>query len=93
MKQWTLAENLLTSDKHIVIEADKNLGGCILDRETYIKQGLLEHIGNKDVYKKLTKTQASQKMQIVRYKINIFLSKYQDDLSPAEWHYCLFGLN
>ena len=33
IKQWNLAESLLKSDSHIVVEADKNLGGCIMDRE------------------------------------------------------------
>ena len=55
-----------------------------MERVTYITKGIQEHIGNKSVYKKLTKTQASQKMQVVRYKINIFLSKYQDILSAVE---------
>ena len=45
IERWKLAERLLRSDSHIVIEADKNLGGCIMDRETYIIQGILEHLG------------------------------------------------
>ena len=40
IKQWQLAEHLLKSDDQIVVEADKNLGCCILDRETYIKRHL-----------------------------------------------------
>ena len=65
IKQWNLAESLLKSDSHIVVEADKNLGGCIMDRETYIMKGILEHLGNKEVYKRLTNLQADQKMNIV----------------------------
>ena len=74
IRQWQLAEQLLRSDSHIVVEADKNLGGCIMDRELYITKGICEHLGNENVYKKLTKTEANQKMHIVRYKINLFLS-------------------
>ena len=55
-----------------------------MDRETYIIKGICEHLGNEDIYKKLAKTEANQKMHIVRYKINLFLSKYKEDLSPAE---------
>ena len=92
IKQWKLAKSLLKSDSHIVVEADKNLGGCIMNRETYIIQGIQEHLGNKQVYKKLTKLQADQKMSIVRYKFNIFLSKFKKDLNPAERHYLHEGL-
>ena len=60
IKQWKLAESLLKSDSHIVVEADKNIGGCIMDRESYIIKGILEHLGNKEVYKNLTKLQADQ---------------------------------
>ena len=67
-----------------MIEADKNLRGCIIDRETYIIQGILEHLGNKEVYQKLTKKEANKKPHGVRYKINLFLSKYKEDLSPVE---------
>ena len=83
IKQWKLAESLLKSDSHIVVEADKNLGGCIMDRETYIIKGILEHLGNKLVYKKLTKRQADQRMCVVRYQLTIFISNFKKDLSPA----------
>ena len=59
--QWKLAERLLRSDIHIVIEADKNLRGCIMDRETYIIKGIMEHLGNKEVYQKLTKKKPAKK--------------------------------
>ena len=61
IEQWKLAKRLLRSDSHVVIETDKNLGGCIMDRETYIVQGILEHLGNKEVYQKLTKEEANKK--------------------------------
>ena len=61
ISQWNLAESLLKSDNHIVVEADKNLGGCIMDRETYIMKGIQEHLGNKEVYQQLTKLKAEKK--------------------------------
>ena len=92
ISQWNLAESLLKSDNHIVVEADKNLGGCIMDRETYIMKGIQEHLGNKEVYQQLTKLKAEKKIHIVRYKISLFLSKYKDDLCPAERKYLHDGL-
>ena len=58
IKQWKLAESLLERDSRRVVEADKNLGGCIMDRKTYIAKGILEHLGNAEVYQKLTKEKA-----------------------------------
>ena len=55
-----------------------------MDSETYIIKGICEHLGNKNVYKKLTKTEVNQQMYIVWCIINIFLSKYKKGLSPAE---------
>ena len=49
IRQWQLAEQLLTSDDHIAVEADKNLDGCLLDREIYITKGIEEHLGNENV--------------------------------------------
>jgi len=92
IEQWKLSEQLLRSDNHIVVEADKNLGGCVMERETYITKGILEHLGNKDVYKKLTRTEANNKTHIVRYKISLFLSKHKEDLSPAERNFLHEGL-
>ena len=91
IKEWKLAESLLKSDSHIVVEADKNLGGCIMDRETCTMKGILEHVGNTEVYQKLTKEKPLN-MSVVRYKINIFLSEYKEDLSPAKRHFTHEGL-
>ena len=48
-EQWKLAKRLLRSNSHNVVEADRNLGKYIMDREVYIIQGILEHLGNKEV--------------------------------------------
>ena len=49
-RQWQLAEQLLKSDSHIVVEADKNLGEYIMGRETCIIKGICEHLSNQNVY-------------------------------------------
>ena len=48
-----MAKHLLRSDSHIVVDTDKNLGGCIMERETYIVKGILKHLGNNEVHQKL----------------------------------------
>ena len=56
-----------------------------MDRETYITKGMREHLGNQDLYRKLTKKEANQEVHIVRYKINLFMSEYKDDLRSADF--------
>ena len=80
------------SDKHIVLEADKNLRGCATERPIYMQKGVDEHLGDRNVYKPLTKTEAQQLIAVTRYKINILLTKYKDENTPAEWVYIHEGL-
>ena len=54
-RQWKLSEEMLYNDEHIVIECDKNLGGACLDRSVHNTRGVTEHLGNTEVYKRLTK--------------------------------------
>jgi len=84
-RHWRLIEDLKNNDDHIIIEADKNLGGSILDRSVYTSKGISEHLGDTTVYKRLTKSQAYGANNILRYKVSVWLSKYHKDLSTAEW--------
>ena len=84
LSQWKLTEQLNNNDYHIVIEADKNLGGCILDRAVYNTRAIKEHLGNTTVYQLLTKTQAHQRNHVLRYRVNVWLSKWQDHIALAE---------
>mmetsp|Transcript_18789 Transcript_18789/g.39385 ORF Transcript_18789/g.39385 Transcript_18789/m.39385 type:complete len:170 (+) Transcript_18789:1884-2393(+) len=70
-----------------MVEADKNLGGAILDRSVYISRGIKEHLGNTAVYQRLTKQQAYGFNNILRYRMGIFVSKYRTQLTPAETDY------
>ena len=87
MRQWRVADHLSDNDDHIAIEADKNLGGCLLDRPVYCTLAVREHLHDTTVYRRLTKKQAINRTRILRYRINVFSSKWQDAISPAEWTY------
>ena len=86
-KQWKLSEQMLFDDDHMVVECDKNLGGACLDRPVHNTKGITEHLGNTDVYKRLTKKQAYDLTNHLRYKINVFIAKWKKHISPAEWTY------
>ena len=45
-RKYQLVISFRQHDRYIIIEADKNLGPCILERETYIRRALEEHLGN-----------------------------------------------
>ncbi len=36
--------------KHIIVEADKNMGVTIWDHDRYIKQVINKHLNNKQIY-------------------------------------------
>ena len=83
-RQWNTVEELNANNNHIVVECDKNLGGAILDRPVYNTKGVLEHMGDKHVYQQLSKKEASDRNNILRYKINISISKWKARINPAE---------
>ena len=92
--QWKTIDRLKDNDEFIVIEADKNLGGSILSRDEYISRGVSEHLSDTDVYEPLTKEQVWTKQHCLRYRINVFISKWSSDkygnvLSYAERHFLL----
>ena len=73
----TLAATLRLHDNFIVVEADKNLGGCILMRDAYIQRAISEHLCDRSVYKPLTDRQADTLQRKINYNIESFISKYQ----------------
>ena len=90
----TLAATLRLHDNYIVVEADKNLGGCILMRDVYIQRAISEHLSNQSVYKPLTDRQADTLQRKINYDIESFISKYQPgdqreigEITHAEEHF------
>ena len=86
-RQWKLSKALKFDNTFIAIEADKNLGGCLLHRSTYTSRGISEHLGDTSIYKPLSKVQAYNHLKIINRKLSIFLSKRQDEISAAEFHF------
>jgi hypothetical protein len=50
---------LKDNDEYIVVGTDKNFGGAALGRTVYNTKGVSEHLGNKAVYTRLTKKEAT----------------------------------
>jgi len=73
----TLAASLHLNDHYIVVEADKNLGGCILMQDAYIQWAILDHLRDRSVNKPLTDRQADTLQHKIIYNIESFISKYE----------------
>lgn len=78
-----LANDLRLSDDYIVVEADKNLGGCILSRDDYIQRAIIEHLSNTAVYKPLTERHARTLQRGMVYQIEEFVKKYRPGDEPS----------
>lgn len=75
--KWDLIQELRKNDKFIIVDGDKNLGPCILERDYYIYRGCQEHLGNTRNYKSLTKLQAYTIQKGLNYRFFHWLSKYR----------------
>ena len=66
----TYQNNLLTelskSKQHIILRADKNLGPCILETNTYISRCLNDHLLDKHTYQQLSQREALGKLTIIK---------------------------
>ena len=84
--QGRLCDKLKNNDEMIIIEADKNLGAAIMLREDYIRKGIREHLGNDEVYKRLTKSQVHLEQKRLDYLFAGFKGKhrpFQPNENPA----------
>ena len=75
--QWKLSKRLRCNNNHLVIETDKNLGGCMLNVPVYCVRGIKEHLGNTAVYQPLTKLEVGRRMTVLRYRIWVFAQKWR----------------
>ena len=82
--QLRLLKHLMKRNDFVIAKADKNLGPCILERDSYIRFALNDHLNCRDTYKKLSKDSALQHMATVRKKVNSFLYKHRKTLTNEE---------
>ena len=82
--QLHLLKKLRSKTDFIITKADKNLGPCILETETYIQYALNDHLNDRVTYKLLSKNAAELHMTNVRKQINKFIQTYKKRLSKTE---------
>ena len=75
--QFRAMRALNNHDTIAVIEADKNLGTCVIDRAPgYIQPGISEHLGNERNYKQISSETAVRLQHQLRYRLQLWLGTY-----------------
>jgi hypothetical protein len=91
---WRLIRRLKNHDDYIVVEADKNLGGCILNRDTYISRTFQDHLGNTEVYRRITQEEAYDHQKSTNIILLNHINKWENEklISEAESNYLFTAL-
>jgi hypothetical protein len=86
---WNITQFLKNHDDYIVVEADKNLGGCIMSRDDYIARAFSDHLGNTNVYRRISQFEAYDRQIQLAHKLESLLTEWDDDklISLAEWRF------
>jgi hypothetical protein len=85
--QRRLLSDLRNSQEFIIVQADKNLGPCILEREAYTQRALDDHLLDKSTYKQLSEDDAKTAINNVRTRITNFLTNNKKYLSKPDMKY------
>jgi hypothetical protein len=85
--------NLLrNNEEFIILNADKNLGPCIIERKLYIQNVLSEHLKNGNTYTNLSETEATERINYFTADLNRTLTKYRTSMNDAEYSYFVKSL-
>jgi hypothetical protein len=85
--QRRLLSTLRTVKTHVIINADKNLGPCIIERSQYIQRALQDHLLDNTTYKQLTPTQARRYIDNLKNKLKQFIEYYKRKLDVSDVKY------
>ena len=85
-RKYSLLASFKFHDLYIVVEADKNLGLCILERSYYTMRCIEEHLGNSANYKIISKARACTLQSMPSREFGSWLSKYSTEVPEHERH-------
>ena len=83
-RQWGAIDALKNNERIMAVETDKNSGGAFIPRAVYTQSGVTEHMGDTEVYRRLSNLEAVCHEKILRAKILRFMEKWEHCLEPAE---------
>jgi hypothetical protein len=82
--QRFLLRELRNNKDFVIIQADKNLGPCILERDIYIKKALSDHLLDTNTYQQLTAIQRQDKIIDLKFKLQNFIETYEQKLDKVD---------
>ena len=74
------------------MNADKNLGTCLLRTEHATERAVSDHLGNQRTYRRLSEDEALGQQRAFERMFHKFPDKYKEKLSEPELQYLLRGL-
>ena len=86
-RKYQLVISFRQHDRYIIIEADKNLGSCILERETYTRRALEEQLGNANNYQHITRARAATIQQKLSWALGRWIQDFQSKIPVHERDY------
>ncbi len=81
--QRTILGTLRKNKQFLIIQADKNLGPCIIERDQYIKRALKDHLLDTTTYRQLTPFEKHNKIHHLQRLLNNFIDLHKQHL-PKE---------
>jgi hypothetical protein len=82
--QRSLLREFRNNKDFIILQADKNLGPCILERHIYIQRALSDHLLDTSTYKQLNVNERKDKIIHLQFLLNNFIEEYKKKLDPAD---------
>jgi hypothetical protein len=78
----------------IILDANKNLGPCIIERKTYITSILQEHLKNSsNAYSSLTQDEAFNLLADLKTQFKAIAKRHEKSILPAEQQYFYHSMN
>ena len=74
--QYKTIKKLQNNNDIMVIEADKNLGLVLYDRDEYMERAISEHLGNEDVYERIDPQRAMNMKTTTALKVRTWIQKW-----------------
>jgi hypothetical protein len=85
--QYTCLKNIKNDRRFIICLSDKNLGPVIMERDTYFKRCLEDHLYCRTTYRQLTEEEATEKVSHTRRTLTQIRLNHRKDLSDSENKY------
>ncbi len=85
--QYTCLKKIKNDKRFIICLSDKNLGPVIMERDTYFKHCLEDHLYCRTTYRQLTEEEATQRVSLTRRILNQLRLDHHKDLSDSENKY------